>query len=62
MDDIDKKILNTIQEEFPIAQRPFEEIGKHLAIAEKDVLERVKRLKNDGYIRRIGPILERKKL
>ena len=62
MDDIDKKILNTIQEEFPIAQRPFEEIGKHLAIAEKDVLERVKRLKNDVYIRRIGPILERKKL
>ncbi|MCX5817680.1 MAG: Lrp/AsnC family transcriptional regulator [Proteobacteria bacterium] len=62
MDEIDKKILNTIQEEFPLARRPFAEIGKALQLEEKEVLERVRRLKNDGYIRRIGPILERKKL
>jgi len=62
MDNIDKKILNAIQEEFPIARRPFAEIGKNLSLDEKDVLERVRRLKNDGYIRRIGPVLERKKL
>ncbi|MCX5810352.1 MAG: Lrp/AsnC family transcriptional regulator [Proteobacteria bacterium] len=62
MDEIDKKILNTIQEEFPLAGRPFAEIGKALQLEEKEVLERVRRLKNDGYIRRIGPILERKKL
>ncbi len=62
MDEIDKKILNTIQEEFPVAPRPFAEIGKLLNLDEKDVIERVKRLKSEGYIRRIGPILERKKL
>ncbi len=62
MDEIDRKILNTIQEEFPITRRPFAEIGKTLRLEEKEVLERVRRLKNDGYIRRIGPILERKKL
>jgi DNA-binding Lrp family transcriptional regulator len=62
MDETDKKILNTIQEEFPLAGRPFAEIGKALQLEEKEVLERVRRLKNDGYIRRIGPILERKKL
>lgn len=62
MDEIDRKILNTIQEEFPITRRPFAEIGKTLRLEEKEVLERVRRLKDDGYIRRIGPILERKKL
>jgi len=62
MDEIDKKILNLIQEEFPVARRPFSEIGNVIGISEKDVLERVRRLKEKGYIRRIGPILERKKL
>ena len=62
MDEIDRKILNRIQEEFPVAPRPFAEIGKILDLEEKDVIERVKRLKSEGYIRRIGPILERKKL
>jgi siroheme decarboxylase len=62
MDEIDKNILNTMQEEFPVTQRPFAEVGKLVGLDEKEVVERVKRLKNDGYIRRIGPILERKKL
>ncbi|MCX5811936.1 MAG: Lrp/AsnC family transcriptional regulator [Proteobacteria bacterium] len=62
MDEFDKKILNMMQEEFPVAQRPFAEVGKPLGLEEKEVIERVRRLKNDGYIRRIGPILERKKL
>lgn len=62
VDETDKKILNTIQKEFPIAGRPFAEIGKNLCLAEKEVLERVIKLKSEGYIRRIGPVLERKKL
>jgi DNA-binding Lrp family transcriptional regulator len=62
MDEFDKKILNTMQEEFPVAQNPFAEVGKLIGLDEKEVIERVRRLKEDGYIRRIGPILERKKL
>ncbi len=62
MDDSDKRILNVIQEEFPVAPRPFAEIGKLLGMEEKEVIERVHRLKAQGYIRRIGPVLERKKL
>jgi siroheme decarboxylase len=62
MDEFDKKILNKMQEEFPVDQRPFAEVGKLVGLEEKAVIERVKRLKTDGYIRRIGPILERKKL
>jgi DNA-binding Lrp family transcriptional regulator len=62
MDEIDKKILNAMQKEFPAAGRPFAEVGKLVGMDEEGVIERVKKLKSDGYIRRIGPILERKKL
>jgi siroheme decarboxylase len=62
MDETDRKILNLIQEEFPLVEHPYAEIGKAAGIDEKEAIERTRRLKESGYIRRIGPILERKKL
>jgi DNA-binding Lrp family transcriptional regulator len=54
MDEADRKILNAIQSGFPITARPYEELGRRLALSEKEVLHRVKRLKEEGIIRRIG--------
>jgi DNA-binding Lrp family transcriptional regulator len=54
MDDIDRAILNAIQTEFPITDRPYEALGKRFDLAESEVLARVKKLKEDGIIRRIG--------
>ena len=62
MDAIDRTILNIIQEEFPLTKRPFESIGKQAGIGGKETLERIRRLTEEGYIRRIGLVLERKKL
>ena len=54
MDDIDKLILNRIQSEFPITTRPFRSIAEALNLTEKDVIQRIRRLKENGIIRRIG--------
>jgi len=54
MDDIDKKILNEIQSDFPITSRPYLEVGKHLNLSESEVIESIKKLKEKGIIRRIG--------
>jgi len=62
MDAVDRTILNLIQEEFPLTEKPFEAIGKQVGIDENEALERIKRLTEEGYIRRIGLVLERKKL
>ncbi len=62
LDPLDRQILNLIQEEFPLCERPFLEIGKKIGITEKEAFLRIKSLKEKGYIRRIGPVLERKKL
>ena len=61
LDDIDKKILNAIQINFPLVHRPFEELGKSLGLKEEDVISRIKRLQKEGAIRRIGPIISTKK-
>jgi len=54
IDDTDKKILNEIQSFFPVTSRPFLEIGMRLDLSEDEVLERIKRMKSNGIIRRIG--------
>ena len=54
MDDIDRAILNRIQSDFPLAPRPYQLIGDDLNLTEEEILERVRRLKESGIIRRIG--------
>ena len=54
MDDTDKTILNEIQSDFPISTRPFYDLGRRLGLTESDVLERIRKLKEEGIIRRIG--------
>lgn len=61
LDDIDKKILNSIQLDFPLVHRPFGELGKSLGLKEDEVISRIKRLQKEGAIRRIGPIISTKK-
>jgi DNA-binding Lrp family transcriptional regulator len=53
-DDIDRAILNRIQSDFPIAKRPFLSIARNLGLSEEKVINRIKRLKKIGIIRRIG--------
>ncbi|RLF54560.1 MAG: Lrp/AsnC family transcriptional regulator [Thermoplasmata archaeon] len=54
MDQTDRDLLNEIQSEFPIAPRPYLELGKRLGLSEQEVIDRIKRLKEEGVIRRIG--------
>jgi siroheme decarboxylase len=54
MDSQDKNILNEIQSDFPIVPYPYQEIGKRLGLSEDEVFARVKRMKSQGIIRRIG--------
>jgi len=54
MDETDKNILNEIQSDFPISPRPYLDVGKRLGLTESAVIESVRRLKENGIIRRIG--------
>ena len=62
LDEIDKQLLQLTQDEFSIMKRPWKELGNRLKITEEEVLLRLKRLCNKGVIRKIGPILNTRKL
>lgn len=61
LDEVDKKILNALQLDFPLVHKPFQELGKSLGLKEEEVVRRIKRLCREGAIRRIGPIISTKK-
>jgi DNA-binding Lrp family transcriptional regulator len=61
LDDVDKRILNAVQLDFPLEHRPFEALGKSLGLNEEEVIRRIRRLQSEGAIRRIGPIISTKK-
>jgi len=54
IDDINRAILNSIQSDFPLTPRPYRTVAEDLGLSEDDVLNRLKRLKKEGFIRRIG--------
>jgi siroheme decarboxylase len=54
LNSIDKTILNRIQSNFPLSPRPYNDIARELKLEEKDVIQRVRHLKENGIIRRIG--------
>ena len=41
MDIIDRKLLNSIQTEFPLVDEPYAHIAKELGISESELLERL---------------------
>lgn len=62
MDEIDRDIINAIQSDYPITSRPYSELGRRFELSESEVLERVRRMKESGIIRRIGANFNSKKL
>jgi len=59
LDDIDKRILNIIQEN---AKLPYHEIGKTLGLAASTVHSRVKKLEEVGLIRSFNAIVSPEKV
>lgn len=62
MDAIDKKLLDIIQTDFPIAPRPYAVLGERLGLTEAEALARVRALRESKIIRRLGANFQSAKL
>jgi DNA-binding Lrp family transcriptional regulator len=62
MDKIDARILNLIQSGFPLVKEPYRELAEKAGIPERDLISRIKNLKKKRIVRRIGGVLNSKKL
>ncbi|HWU40226.1 MAG TPA: AsnC family transcriptional regulator [Candidatus Acidoferrum sp.] len=62
MDDLDKRLLNVIQADFPLASRPFQVLGERLGLTEDEVIHRIAALKARRIIRQISAIFDTRSL
>ncbi len=56
MDEIDKAIVNYLQQGFPVCESPFRTVADQLGMTEQDLLRRLQRLLADGVLSRFGPL------
>lgn len=57
-DDTDRRLINAIQGEFPLSERPFAEVGVLLGLAEDEVIARLQSLLDDRVLTRFGPMYQ----
>ena len=54
----DRDIINLLQDDLPLDNRPFTGLAKQLDISEDMLIERAKWLKENGYLTRFGPFFD----
>mgnify|MGYP000855179142 CR=1 FL=1 len=58
LDELDKKIIAAMQEEFPLVTEPYREMAERIGISEEELLCRLEKYKQTGYIRKMGAVLK----
>ncbi len=56
MDSIDRAIINQLQDEFPICDRPFQAVAEGLGISEDDLITRIRQMLENKQLSRFGPM------
>ncbi len=56
MDEIDKRIINALQDGFPICDAPYRQVAAQLGLNELELIERLKTLLDNGALTRFGPL------
>ncbi|MBI2938264.1 MAG: uroporphyrinogen-III synthase [Thaumarchaeota archaeon] len=62
LDETDTEILDAVQKAVPLTTRPWDEVGRTLGLSGAEVLRRLRRLSDAGMIRKIGPIIDARKV
>ncbi len=61
-DDIDAKLINHLQNGFPICDLPYLDVANELGLTESDILERLKKLLENGTLTRFGALYHAEKM
>jgi len=62
MDEIDRAIINRLQESFPIVERPYLKAAQELGIGEQDLIQRLKAMLDKKQLTRFGPLFHAERL
>ncbi|OUS41458.1 AsnC family protein, partial [Oleispira antarctica] len=63
MNDLDKRLINLLQDGFPLTARPFETVARQITAAgleasEAEVMQRIQALLDEGILSRFGPMYQ----
>jgi len=62
MDVINRKLLEIIQDDFPISPEPYKDLAISIGVSEEEIINRIGKLQEQGIIRRLGAIFDSRKL
>jgi DNA-binding Lrp family transcriptional regulator len=57
LDEVDAALIDGYQSGFPVEERPFRRVAADLGVEEDEALRRVRRLREEGILRRFGAVL-----
>lgn len=56
LDDLDRKLINELQNGFPLSERPFRDVAEQVGSDEDTVIAKLARLRESGVLSRFGPM------
>jgi DNA-binding Lrp family transcriptional regulator len=62
MDDIDRRLVNSLQDGLPVERRPFDALAHELGLEVPAVLDRIQCLLDAGTLSRFGPMFNAEQL
>ena len=62
LDEVNRNIINTLQYGFPISDNPYQEAAESLNITEKELITRIKDMRDSGLLTRFGPLFHAEKM
>lgn len=62
MDAVDRSIINQLQTAIPVCDNPYAECAEAIGIPERELLDRLQRLKEQKILSRIGPMYHAERL
>ena len=58
LDETDRRIVNALQDGFPIVDEPYKQVAGELGLDEEELLRRLERLLRDRILTRFGPLFQ----
>lgn len=62
IDETNRKLLQLLQDNFPLVEQPYRHVAQQLNLSETQVIERLTRLSQQGITRKIGAVLDTSKI
>ncbi len=62
LDELDKKIIAVMQDEFPLVTEPYREIADKIGISEAELLQRLDNYRQSGQMRKLGAVLRHREV